>query len=65
MWSYFDPLELLIETGAGHKYPLSIGLVFVVVKFHLGSNQTSGPEELPFRVCWEVQCLRRAIGTSV
>ena len=24
MWSYFDPLELLIETGAGHKYPLSI-----------------------------------------
>ena len=28
MWSYFDPLELLIETGAGHKYPLSIGEVF-------------------------------------
>ena len=25
IWSYFNPLELLIETGAGHKYPLSIG----------------------------------------
>ena len=41
MWSYLDPLALLIETGAGHKYPLSIGYVFVVVKFHLGSNQTA------------------------
>ena len=28
MWSYFNPLELLIETGAGHKYLLSIGSFF-------------------------------------
>ena len=28
MWSYFDPLELPIQTGAGYKCMLSIGQVF-------------------------------------